>query len=256
MFNNTKALVLREVRYKEADRILTLFTASDGKLTAKARGALRKSSRSAASTQQLTWSELTLFGNRGKWTVNEGTVLEPFAGLRADFEKLALGSYFAECLEAFSVEEQPDPALLQLGLNALYGLSSGKYEPLLVKAVFELRLMSLAGFQPGANACPVCGRAEPEAPYLQLEEGSVVCRACRKASFGGSAELCPDSLAALRYVIAAPAKQIFSFRLGGAALDRFSQAAERYLQAHAERRFPTLDYWKNVRKPIETIHTE
>ena len=250
MFNTTKALVLREVRYKEADRILTLFTASDGKLTAKARGALRKSSRTAAATQQLTYSELTLFGNRGKWTVNEGTVLEPFAGLRTDFEKLALGSYFAECLEAFSVEEEPDPALLQLGLNSLYGLSSGKYEPLLVKAAFELRLMCLAGFQPNAGACPVCGRAEPEEPYLELEGGSVVCRNCRKASFGGSTELCPESLAALRYVIDAPAKQLFSFQLDGPALGRLADAAERYLQAHAERRFPTLDYWKNVRNPI------
>ena len=79
---------------------------------------------------------------------------------------------------------------------------------------------------------------------------------CRKAGFGGSAALCADSLAALRYVIAAPAKQIFSFRLGGAALDRFSQAAERYLQAHAERRFSTLDYWKNIRKPFEMTNTE
>ena len=41
MFHTTQALVLREVRYKEADRILTLFSASDGKITAKARGALR-----------------------------------------------------------------------------------------------------------------------------------------------------------------------------------------------------------------------
>ena len=48
----------------------------------------------------------------------------------------------------------------------------------------------------------------------------------------------------------------FSFRLGGAALNRFSQAAERYLQAHAERRFSTLDYWKNIRKPFEMMNTE
>ena len=42
MFDTTKALVLREVRYKEADRILTLISADHGKLSAKARGALRR----------------------------------------------------------------------------------------------------------------------------------------------------------------------------------------------------------------------
>ena len=116
MFQTTRGLVLREVRYKEADRILTILTETEGKITAKARGALRKSSRTGAATQQLTWSELTLFGNRGKWTVNEGSVLESFAGLRGDMERFALGACFAECLEAFSVEEQPEPRLLQLGL--------------------------------------------------------------------------------------------------------------------------------------------
>ena len=79
MFETTKALVLREVKYKEADRILTLFTADNGKITAKARGALRKGSRTAAATQQLTWSDMTLFFNKGKWTVNEASVIEPFA---------------------------------------------------------------------------------------------------------------------------------------------------------------------------------
>ena len=95
MFKTVNALVLREVRYKEADRILTILTDTDGKLTVKARGALRKSSKTAAATQLLTYSEMTLFGNRGRWTVNEATVKEPFAGLREEMERLALGAYFA-----------------------------------------------------------------------------------------------------------------------------------------------------------------
>ena len=123
MFNTVQALVLREVRYKEADKILTLFTKSDGKMTAKARGALRKGSKITAATQQLTYSEMTLFGNRGKWSVNEASVIESFDGLRNDIADFALGCYFAECLEALGVEDQPDEAMLQLGLNSLYALS-------------------------------------------------------------------------------------------------------------------------------------
>ncbi|MBR1457704.1 MAG: DNA repair protein RecO [Oscillospiraceae bacterium] len=247
MFNTTKALVLREVRYKEADRILTLFTASDGKITAKARGALRKKSKTAAATQQLTYSEMTLFGNRGKWTVNEASLIEAFTGLQTDIARFALGCYFAECLEALSVEDQPDPGMLQLGLNGLYALSSGKYEPLLVKAAFELRLMCLSGYEPNVHACAVCGKAEPEEPALSIDNGCVFCRGCRNASMGYSLPLCEDSLAALRYIVSAPAKQLFSFQLGPEPLARLSEAAERYLIAHAERRFSTLDYWKSVR---------
>ena len=53
MFKTVNALVLREVRYKEADRILILLTDTEGKITAKARGALRKSSRTAGEGFQL-----------------------------------------------------------------------------------------------------------------------------------------------------------------------------------------------------------
>lgn len=243
MFLTTKGLVLREVRYKEADRILTILTESDGKITAKARGALRKSSRTAAATQQLTWSELTLFGNRGKWTVNEGSVLEGFSGLRDEIERLALGSYFAECLEAFAVEDQPDPALLQLGLNSLYAISEKLGEPEKIKAAFELRLMCLTGFQPDVRACTVCGKTAPEDPVLGLEDGVVCCRTCRKASWDGVL-LEEEALEAMRYVVAAPAKKLFSFPLEGKALENLSRASERYVQAHAERRFPTLEYYK------------
>lgn len=245
MFQTTQALVLREVRYKEADRILTLLSATEGKITARARGALRKSSRTAAATQQLTWAEMTLFGNRGKWTVNEASVMEGFAGLRTDIERFALGSYFAECLEAFSAEEQPEPALLQLGLNCLYALSRGRPEPWQIKAAFELRLMAVAGFAPEVGACAVCGRSEPEEPVFCLEEGSVCCRACRRADMGRGAALDTSSLAALRYVLEAPPKQLLSFALEGPSRALLSNAAERYLLLRAERGFSTLDYYKS-----------
>ncbi|MBR5095314.1 MAG: DNA repair protein RecO [Oscillospiraceae bacterium] len=243
MFDTTRGLILREVRYKEADRILTVLTESNGKITAKARGALRKSSRTAAATQMLTWSELTLFGNKGKWTVNEGSVLEGFDGLRQDIERLALGSYLAECLETFAVEDEPDPALLQLGLNSLYALSNGLAAQEKIKAAFELRLMCLTGFRPELSACAVCGKGEPEDPILSPSDGTICCRSCRRASWDG-VPLKDGALSAMRYIVSAPAKRLLSFAVDGPALKSLSRATELYLRAHAERSFATLAYYK------------
>lgn len=247
MFNTTKALVLREVRYKEADRILTLFTDRDGKVTAKARGTLRKSSKTAAATQQLTYSEMTLFFNRGKYTVNECSIIEPFSGLREDIGDFALGCYFAECLEAISVEDQPEPQILQLGLNSLYALSRKLYKPEHIKAAFELRLMSIAGYRPELGSCAACGCADPDEPLLSINNGIILCRSCAPYGNDGLMELCPASLEALRYIVSANPKQLFSFSLEDGALRRLSHAAEAYLLKQTERRFSTLDYWKSVR---------
>ena len=245
MFKTVNALVLREVRYKEADRILTLLTDTDGKLTVKARGALRKSSRTAAATQQLTYSEMTLFGNRGRWTVNEAVVKDGFDGLRADMERLALGAYFAECMEALSVEDQPEAELLQLGLNCLYALSRGLYPAEMIKAAFETRLMCLSGYAPELTACAVCGR-EPEDAVLSLDQGRVCCRSCAHG-LGERTELGTDALGAMRFLCSAPPKQLLSFKLGDNALLRLADASEKYLLRRTERGFPTLDYWKKIR---------
>ena len=71
MFLTTRGLVLREVRYKESDKILTVLTQHEGKVTVRARGALRKGSRITAATQLLTYSDMTIFENRGRRTLNE-----------------------------------------------------------------------------------------------------------------------------------------------------------------------------------------
>ena len=107
--------------------------------------------------------------------------------------------------------------------------------------------MCLAGYTPELGGCAVCGAKEPEEPVLSLETGCLCCRRCRTAQSGRTAALCPESLAAMRYIISAPAKQLFSFTLGGAALARLGSAAEDYLLCQTERRFSTLDYYKSVR---------
>ena len=245
MFETTKALVLREVKYKEADRILTLFTADNGKITAKARGALRKGSRTAAATQQLSWSDMTLFFNKGKWTVNEASVIEAFDGLKVNIEAFALGSYFAECVEALSVEDQKDPKLLSLALNSLYALSRELYDPRKIKAAFELRLMSLSGYHPSVERCAACGEEQPADPVFDLIDGRLFCRKCCQR--GSAVSLESKSLAAMRFILSASPKQIFSFDLTGDALVTLGFAAENYLLTQTERSFGTLDYYKQFK---------
>ena len=179
MYLTTRGLVLREAKYKESDKILTILTETDGKISAKARGVQRTRSKIAAASQLLSFSDFTFFGSRGKWTINEAESLEQFRALRGDIELLALGSYIAELLEAVANENVPEPEILQLGLNALYALSNRLCPPAQVKAAFELRLMSLAGYRPQLDECAGCGRREPESGRLFPEHGELFCPECR-----------------------------------------------------------------------------
>ena len=246
MYATTRGLVLREVRYKEADRILTVLTEDRGKLTVKARGALRKGSRLGAASQALCWSEFTLFGNRGRWTADEGSSLEQFLGLREDIARLSLGAYFAELLDTVCAEEVPDAPALRLALNALYALSRELYPPEHIKSVFELRLMALEGFRPETDACGVCGRADVAEPLFIPDAGMVCCRDCGAAA-GAGLPLDAEALAAARHIVNAPAKKEFSFSVPEASEERLARACETYVRRQLDRGFPSLDYWKSVK---------
>lgn len=246
MHITTKALVLREVNYKESDKILTLFTQDQGKLTASARGCRKKGSAIAAGCQLLAWSELVLYDYQGRWSVKEAAVERLFQGLQNDIERLALGCYFAEVTELLAVEGLPSPELLSLTLNSLHALDKMQDKPLsLVKAAFEWKTMALAGYEPLLDGCSVCGMNPPEAPRFHLREGVLYCARCRDVA-DVSMPLSRPALAALDHILHGDPKRLFSFRLEGEALKQLADTAEAYLRTQLERGFSTLDYFKNL----------
>jgi DNA repair protein RecO (recombination protein O) len=247
MYINTTGLVLRVTDYKDSSRILTVLTSSEGKITVSARGAMRRGSKLAAASQPLAYSDMTLYQSRDRWTLTEAQTIELFSGVSSDVRLLALASYAAELLEAVSDEDCPNPEILSLGLNALYSLSKNEKNPELVKAAFVLRLMCLAGFEPLVSSCAVCLREDPDTPRLDLKGGMVLCRSCRTMGTEETAPLCKGSLDAMRYIISADAKKIFSFKLEDDALGRLSRAADAYVSAQLDRKFKTLEYYKQFR---------
>ena len=159
------------------------------------------------------------------------------------FRSLALGCYMAELAESVCPEAEPAPELLRHLLNGLYALSALRKPPALVKPAFELRLLCLAGYEPLADACAICGRPDPEEPVLDTAQGVLRCRNC---GGGGGRPLCRDSLAALRHIVYGNPKRLYSFRLEPEPLRRLTAAAEAFLCVQLERGFSTLDFYKTI----------
>ena len=242
----TKGIVLRETQTKEADKILTVLTAERGRLAVIARGARRKNSPLAAASELLAFSELVLYEQRGWLMMSEGSTVELWNGIRRDVELLALASYFAEMTESVTGEGEPAGEVLALLLNALYALDTLKKPRALVKAAFELKLLSLVGYEPLAAACAVCGATAPKEPLFDAAEGVVLCRACAGAAGPGLLPLDPGSLAAFRHVLGVEQRRMLSFELRGETLARFARACESFARVQLERDFRTLDFYKGL----------
>ena len=245
MYLTIQAIVLRVTDYNDRDALLTVLSRNHGKLTIKARGLRRKNSPLVAPCQLLAYGEFTLFEYKNQYTINEAHSLELFQPLRRDLTKLSLGTYFAQVCDVISQEDLPNPELQSLLLNSLFALSKLDVTEQKVKAVFELRAASLAGYMPDLFGCHVCGSQTPD--RFDLSAGQLECFRCRMpGSTGIRMPVNPGILEAMRYICLCDPKKLFAFRIGDDTKEQLSALTEAYLTTQLERGFSALDFYKSL----------
>ena len=254
MYITIQALVLRVTTYNDTDALLTLLSLDRGKLTVKARGLRKKNSPLVAPCQLLAFGEFTLFEYRGMYTINEARSIELFLQLRQDLQKLSLGTYFAQAAEMVCQEDLPNPEILSLVLNSLYALSKLNFSEQHVKAVFELRLACLAGYEPDLLGCRMCGNTI--ADRFDISAGQLICSRCSNRETGGiRMPVTPGMLDAMRYICYSDPKRLFAFRLGDNTVEALSSITEGYFTTQLEQGFSTLDFYKSLLNPFSSFES-
>ena len=211
----TTGIVLRE-REHDDDRILTILTADRGVITAYARGAKKLRGRLLSGTELLCCSRFVLFQYRDRYQVDSAETEQNFFGLRSDVEKLSLAVYLAQLCAQVAPAEEEAGEFLRLILNSLYLLEKDKRPQRLVKAVFELRLLAMAGYMPDLVGCKVCGCYEAESMYFLPLTGDLMCGDCLGDAPPDEMvrlRLSPGVLAAMRHILYSEAGKVFNFTL-------------------------------------------
>lgn len=251
-------LVLRETAVRENDKYLDILTAERGRISVYGRGLRNHKSKNTEATMPLAYSRFTLDRQREDFIVlTEAEKIEYYYDPRLGLEISTLSMYICELLREVTLPVQDQRSVLRLALNSLHALTNKLYGLELIKAVFELRLMSEIGYMPDLSTCESCGKGEGEAGcLLDVMNGSLLCPKCadQRAQLppeDGTAlilsPLSPPALEAMRYVIRAPLNRLFAFRCDDAALAEMSAACEGYLVNHLERNFTTLSFYKQVK---------
>ena len=149
----TPGLVLKETRYKESDRIITILTPGLGVISASAQSSLRLKNKLFSACGLFCYSEFVLLPGRNMYTVREAESKNVFHGIASSIEGMSLAMYMAEMAAALSPTGEEAEKELRLLLNCLYMLSEKKADLRVIKAVFELRTMSECGFMPQLVCC-------------------------------------------------------------------------------------------------------
>lgn len=244
---NTDGLIVKEQNIGESDRLVTVLTREEGILRAFVRGAKRMKSRNASSTQLLCYSRLSIYKGRDTYVIDEAQPEEVFFPLRQDMEKLSLAQYFCELSMSLVPENAEAGDFLRLVLNGLYFLSSGKRPASLIKAVVEMRMLSLAGYMPDLIYCQGCGTYEADEMYFLPRQGTLYCGDCyRKAQRSHGIAMNRGVTTALRHTIYADFSKLFAFSLPEEGRKRLAYLSERYLLSQLDRQFATLQFYHQI----------
>ena len=256
MTTEVRGLIIRTVDIKETDRLVTIYTEEQGAITALARGARSLKSRKLAATLQFCYGRYVLYCQGDKYTIKEAELIENFFDIRQSIEGLALANYIAEVLSDVAVEEA-EKDLLRLALNSLYAISKGLYSVQKIKAVFEIRAVSILGFMPNVLGCHECDERGGDF-FFDIMGGIIECRACHERREKARIEhadphethilciLSEGAKIALGYAIYSPLERIFSFNISGEDMRLFSRAAEEYILNQMGHSYKSLDFYKSL----------
>jgi DNA repair protein RecO (recombination protein O) len=185
----TEAIVLRSLRYGEADRILHLYTPHRGRISAIAKGVRKARSRFGGRLEPFFRLEAVLHEGRSELlTVTTVSTLAPHARLREHAAALDVAARSCDAVGRLFATDDPHPGVYHLLANelALLDADPGKATPANAVA-FRLKLLVAAGFAPQLSACASCGEREHLVGFSGAA-GGVVCPACEAGSFTFGAE--------------------------------------------------------------------
>jgi DNA repair protein RecO (recombination protein O) len=168
----TEAIVLRLTDYGEADRIVSLFTLEQGRISGIARGARRSRKRFGGALESFAHLKLQLQLGAGLPTLLSADICSIFLGIRAELAKIGSAAYACELVERLTPEAEANPRLFRLLFCYLERLDRAPPSPS-DRRFFAVNLLKILGYQP-----------ELEVRGLSAETAQLLARAMQTGRFG------------------------------------------------------------------------
>jgi len=197
----TEAIVLRSIRYGEADRVLHLYSATRGRINAIAKGSRKPRSRFGGRLEPYFRLDLVLYPGRGDLaTVTSAATVAAHPDLRSNGPALMAAARGCDAVLRLCDSEEANPPAYNL-LCRYLALLDGQEPPSGVSPfpavdgaagratalAFRLKLALAAGFSPELSSCARCGESDGLVGFSGAA-GGVVCAACERGGFELSSE--------------------------------------------------------------------
>jgi DNA repair protein RecO (recombination protein O) len=176
-----EAVILADMDYGEADKIITFFTREHGKIKAIARGAKKSRKRFGGALEVFARLDLRIVLRDSLSRVNGVDVITIFPHIREDLAKIGYAGYACELVDRLLPEAQANIRLYRLLEVYLEYLDSapGCEDD---RRFFEVNLLNIIGYRPSLETCTQCGIELVAAQILRYSPlyGGICCGNCQR----------------------------------------------------------------------------
>jgi DNA repair protein RecO (recombination protein O) len=247
----TEGIVLREMDYAEADRILTLLTPG-GKLAVLARGIRRATSRKVGHLGLFYRAQLMIARGRNLDIITQAESLEEFEGIRGDLLRFTYACYVAELVDRFAQEEEESVELYELLTHRLRWLAV-EDDPRLWTRYFELRLLAYTGYQPQLFSCVACHRRiDAVTNYFVPGQGGMLCPECARDEPTARA-VSVSAQKVLRYLQTHDAATVRTLRITEVTHAEMETLLQAYLEYVLERELKSPVFLRRLRSELRAV---
>jgi DNA repair protein RecO (recombination protein O) len=178
----TAAIVLKLRDLSEKDRIATFLSPVIGRFDAVVKGAKKITGKSMGKVEPLNYLQMLLAKGKNLDIVTQTELVTSFPYIRQDLVRTTSSLYMLDMILRNIDEGDKEIRIFKLLKNCLYLIENG-VSPQLVNRAFDMKLITLLGYQPVLDNCVLCG-ASGDFRLVSPEEGGTLCDKCSSSESG------------------------------------------------------------------------
>lgn len=247
MLYKTEGIVLKSMEFKEADKIVTIYTKDYGKITAIAKGVRKTKSKFGSSLEILTYSIFLIYKGRNIDIVSQTEILESFFSTSKEVIKFAFAANCVEIVNKLTEEREINIGLFNLLKEVLHYLRRTN-DPKLLALSFKWQTMSILGYRPSLNHCCKCNKSieDQKEMYFNVREGGLVCNNCIAEDKEECIKVYLYFVKLVRKILITPLSTISNATIPDIKMKELEKITDLYIAYHSEKSFKTDRFLKSL----------
>lgn len=247
MLYRTEGIVLKSIEYRDADKIVTIYTKNYGKIQAIAKGVRKTKSKFGSSLEILTYAIFLIYKGKNIDIVSQTEILESFFTASKEIVKFAFASNCIEIINKISEEGEVNLSIFFLLKEVLHHLKEAK-DPKLLNLSFKWQTLAILGYKPSLNRCCICNSKieNQKEMFFSIDEGGVICNKCLSKDKRECIQVSLYFIKLGRKLLITPLSVISKATIPAARMRELEEITDLYLAYYSDKTFKTETFLKSL----------